>query len=99
MTVTVLPIFETEFRPPPSLAKIMNERLERIARELQTQHLKSLYGRGFSTDDLLIYLSYNPNYKIRYCIVNEIPADIQYFVGELCSRLGFILWKRVLVEV
>lgn len=77
----------------------MNDRLEGIAKELQTQHLKSLNERGFSTDDLIIYLCYNPKYKIRYCIVYDIPADIQYFVAELWGHLGFILWKRILVEV
>jgi len=98
MTVTVLPIFETEFKPQQSLANIMNARLVRAANELQQQHLKSLYGRGFSTDDLVIYLSYSPKYKIRYCIVNDVPADIQYFVAELCGRLGYILWTRILIE-
>ena len=97
MTVIVIPIFETEFKPQQSLAKIMNERLAHAGKALQQQHLKSLYGRGFSTDDLVIYLSYNPKYKIRYCIVNDVPADIQYFVAELCGRLGYILWRRTLV--
>ncbi|WP_316831621.1 hypothetical protein [Pedobacter aquatilis] len=98
MTVTVLPIFETDFKPQKSLAKLMNDRLEKAAVELQQVHLKSLYGRGFSTEDLVIYLSYNSKYKIRYCIVNDVPADIQYFVAALCGRLGYLLWRRALVD-
>lgn len=97
MTVTVLAILETEFTPQKSLAKIMNDRLQRIAMELEQVHLKSLSGRGFSSEDLVIYISYNAKYKIRYCVVNDVPADIQYFVAELCGRLGYILWRRTRV--
>jgi len=99
MTVTVLAILETDFVPQKSLAKVMNDRLQRAAKELEEVHLKPLSGQGFSPDDLVIYISYNSKYKIRYCIVNDVPADIQYFVAELCGRLGYILWKRVVVEV
>lgn len=97
MTVTVLAILETEFKPDKALAGVMNERLKRIASELQTTHLKEVSGRGFSCDDLVIYLSYNPKYKIRYRIVNDVPADIEYFVAELCGRMGYILWRNVAV--
>lgn len=93
MTVTVLAILETDFKPEKALAKIMNDRLIRTAKELQQVHFKPLSGRGFSDDDLVVYISYNPKYKIRYRIVNDVPADIEYFVAESCGRLGFILWK------
>jgi hypothetical protein len=99
MNVTVLAILETDFTPQKSLAKIMNGRLQRAARELELVHLKSLSGRGFSAEDLVIYISYNPKYKIRFCIMNDVPADIQYLVAETCGRLGYILWKRTVVEV
>ncbi|MGN7986229.1 hypothetical protein ACTJKC_02755 [Pedobacter sp. 22226] len=99
MTVTVLAILETDFIPQKSLAKIMNDRLERAARDLEQVHFKALSGRGFSGEDLVVYISYNPKYKIRYCIVNDVPADIQYFVAETCGRLGYILWKRLRVAV
>ncbi|WP_316738295.1 hypothetical protein [Pedobacter aquatilis] len=76
----------------------MNERLLRIAKELQDVHLKSLYGHGFSEEDLIIYLSYNSKYKIRFRIVNDVPSDIEYFVAERCARLGFILWRTNALE-
>ena len=97
MTVTVLAILETDFKPERALAKVMNDRLNKAAKELQDVHLKALSGGGFSSDDLVVYISYNPKYKIRYRIVNDVPADIEYFVAELCGRLGFILWKTSLV--
>ncbi|KLT65515.1 hypothetical protein [Pedobacter sp. BMA] len=99
MTVTVLPIFETDFKPEKALAKVMNDRLKRAATELQDVHLKTLSGRGFSSDDLVIYLSYNPKFKIRFRIVNDVPADIEYHVAELCGRLGYILWKANAIGV
>lgn len=99
MTITVLAILETDFKPEKALAKVMNDRLQTAAKELQTSHLKSLSGRGFSSDDLVVYLSYNPKYKIRYRIVNDVPADIEYLVAETCGRLGYILWRANAVGV
>jgi len=99
MTVTVLAILETDFKPEKALAKVMNDRLQKAAKELQASHLKSLSGRGFSSDDLVIYISYNPKYKIRYRIVNDVDADIEYFVAETCGRLGYILWKANAIGV
>jgi len=98
MVVTVLAILDTDFAPQKNLAKIMNERLERAARELQQVHLKSLSGRGFSTDDLIVYLSFNPKFKIRFRLVNDVPSDVEYFVNELCGRLGYMPWKTALIE-
>jgi hypothetical protein len=98
MTVTVLPILETDFKPEKALAKVMNDRLQRAARELQDVHLKALSGRGFSSDDLVVYLSYIPNIKSVFRIVNDVPADIEYFVAELCGRLGYILWRTAAVN-
>ncbi|MFD2287062.1 hypothetical protein GJU39_10465 [Pedobacter petrophilus] len=99
MTVTVLAILETDFVPAKHLAKIMNDRLNRAAKELADVHLKALTGRGFSKDDLVVYLSYNPKFKIRYRIVNDVPADIEYFVAECCGRLGYILWRTNVITV
>ncbi|MDQ1142687.1 hypothetical protein [Pedobacter agri] len=99
MTVTVLTILETDFKPEKNLAKVMNDRLVRVAKELQEVHFKPLSGRGFSSDDLVVYISYNPKYKIRFRIVNDVPADIEYFVAECCGRLGYILWKANAIGV
>ena len=90
MTVTVLPILETDFKPEKALAKVMNDKLIRMAKDLQNVHFKPLTGWGFSDDDLVVYISYNPKYKIRFRIVNDVPADVEYFVAECCGRLGFI---------
>lgn len=99
MTVTVLAILETEFKPEKALAKVMNDRLQRAAKDLKDIHLKSLSGRGFSSDDLIVYLSYSSKYKIRFRIVNDVPSDIEYLVAESCSRLGYIVWRANAVGV
>lgn len=98
MTVTVLAIPETDFVPAKHLAKIMNERLKRAAKELAEVHLKALTGSGFSKDDLVIYISYNPKFKIRYRIVNDVPANVEYFVAACCGRLGYMLWRTNLIN-
>ena len=99
MNVTVLAILETDFVPQRNLAKVMNERLERAAKELEQIHLKALSGRGFSTDDLIVYLSYNPKFKVRFRVVNDVSTDIEYFVSELCARLGYMPWKTSLIKL
>lgn len=99
MTVTVLPIFETDFRPEPSLAKVMNERLRKFAEELQTEHLKALTMAGERSDDVVIYLSYNPKYTIRWRIVNDVPLAVEEYVASKCAKLGFIKWKTVVVNI
>lgn len=65
-----------------------NERLVRTAKALQEVHLRPLSGSGFSDDDLVIYISYSPKYKIRYRIVNDVPADMEYFIAESCGCLS-----------
>ncbi|SDD99332.1 hypothetical protein [Pedobacter soli] len=99
MTVTVLPILETDFKPEKALAKVMNDRLIRTAKDLQDNHFRTLTGWGFPNDDLVVYISYNPKYKIRFRIVNDVPADVEYFVAECCGRLGFILWRANAIGV
>ena len=99
MTVTVLTLLETDFKPEKNLANVMNDRLVRAARDLQEVHFKPLSGRGFSSDDLVVYISYNSKYKVRFRIVNDVPADIEYFVAECCGRLGYILWKANAIGV
>ncbi|WP_316736736.1 hypothetical protein [Pedobacter aquatilis] len=99
MTVTVLAILETDFIFQKNLANVMNDRLQKAATELKEVHLKTLSGKGFSSEDLIIYISYTMKFKIRYCIVNDVPADIEYFVASLCGRLGYLLWRKVSVEV
>ncbi|WP_293309120.1 hypothetical protein [Pedobacter sp. UBA5917] len=98
MKVKVVAILETEFKQEQALAKIMNSRLQRAAKELQDFHLTALSGRRSSAHYLDIQLSYNQKYKIRYRIINDVPADVEYLVAESCSRLGYILWRNVVAE-
>lgn len=99
MTVTVLAILETDFRPEFSLGKIMNERLKNAARELQEVHLKSLEALGKRDDDLVVYISYNPKYKIRWRVVNDVPKSVDDQVASICGDLGYIQWKTAVVNV
>jgi len=93
MRVTVVAILETEFSQEPALAKIMNNRLLTVAKELQDLHLFSLSEIRSPVHSLTIYLSYNQKYKIRYRMMDEVPADVAYLVAERCGRLGYILDK------
>lgn len=93
MTITVVPITEPELNPGAPLSKVMNERLRRLAAELQNQHLKALKRTGFNCEDLVIYISYNNKYNIRWKIVNDVPVAIEREVAEQCAQLGYILWK------
>lgn len=95
MTVTVLPIIETEIKPAAPLAKVMNERLKRLAAELQGLHLKDLTSEEPMFEDVVIYISYNSKYSIRWKIVNDVPGKVTSLVSEQCDKLGYIKWKEV----
>ncbi|WP_316825564.1 hypothetical protein [Pedobacter miscanthi] len=98
MKVTVIAILETAFKQDAALARIMNNRLQRAAQELQDLHLVSFSERRSTAHYLTIHLSYNQKYKIRYQIINEVPADVEYLVAERCSRLGYILCRNMVNE-
>lgn len=93
MTVTVLPILEPDTKPAAPLAKVMNERLIRFAKELQEIHLRSLESAEPLFEDVVVYISYNSKYSIRWKIVNDVPGNIEAEVAEQCGRLGYIKWK------
>lgn len=99
MTVTVLAILETDFKPDHSLGKIMNERLKSAADDLRDIHLKELENIGQRTDDVVVYISFNPKYKIRWRIVNDVPRDIESYVAKVCGDLGYIQWKTAVMNV
>jgi hypothetical protein len=99
MTVTVLAIYETDFRPDPSLGKIMNERLRIAAADLQAIHLQPLHAIGQRSDDLVVYVSYNPKYTIRWRVVNDVPEDVENFVAQACGNLGYIHWKTASINI
>ncbi|WP_316737472.1 hypothetical protein [Pedobacter aquatilis] len=99
MTITVLAITETDFVPDISLGKIMNERLKQAAAELQDIHLQPLLSVGERKDDLVVYISYNPKYKIRFRVVNDVAEDVENFVAYTCGNLGYIKWKTSVLNV
>ncbi|MCX2574941.1 hypothetical protein [Pedobacter sandarakinus] len=99
MTVTVLAILETDFRPDLSLGKIMNERLKIAADDLRDIHLQGLQTVGQRNDDVVVYISYNPKYKIRWRIVNDVPEEVEGYVGRVCGDLGYIQWKTSVMNI
>lgn len=98
MIVTVLAIFD-EFNPNTPLAKVMKERLNKLAFELQEVQLKSLTAIEPLTEDLVIYISYNPKYTVRWRIVNDVSATVEKEVAARCSALGYIVWKTNQINV
>lgn len=98
MTVTVLAIFD-EFNQNAPLAKVMKERLIRLAAELQDVHLKSLTTIEPLTEDVVIYISYNPKFTVRWRIVNDVPSAIEKEVANHCAALGYIVWKTAAINV
>ncbi len=99
MIVTVVPIFEPEPKPAAPLAKVMQERLLGIAKELQNVHLRHLGVVEPQFDDLVIYISYNSKYSVRLRIVNDVPANVETLTAEVCARLGYLNWKIATVNV
>lgn len=93
MTITVLAIIEPDSRPAAPLAKVMNERLVRFAKALQDVQLKGLESVEPLLDDVVIYISYNAKYSIRWKIVNDVPENIEAEVAAQCAKLGYIKWK------
>lgn len=98
MNVTVLPIIEPETIPAAPLSKVMNERLQRFATELQDVHLKPLESVEPLFEDVVIYISYNNKYNIRWKIVNDVAEYIEVAVAKQCGQLGYIKWKTVTVN-
>lgn len=92
MTITVLAIIEPDIKPAPPLARVMNERLIRLAAELQISLVDELED-SWDCEDLVIYMSYNSKYAIRWKIVNDVPPTIESEVARQCATLGYILWK------
>lgn len=95
MIVTVVPIIEPDLRPGAPLAQVMNERLSRLARELQDEHLKAMESIEPAFEDVVIYISYNNNYNIRWKIVNDVSEIAVTTVSKACDQLGYVKWKTV----
>ncbi|TCC91629.1 hypothetical protein EZ428_07650 [Pedobacter frigiditerrae] len=98
MTVTVVAIFD-EFNPHAPLAKVLKERLIRLASDLQNVHLKSLASMPPMDDDIVIYISYNLKYNVRWRIANDVPDFVEKEVAQICALQGYIAWKTSTVNV
>ncbi len=99
MIVTVVPIFDFEVQPAQPLKKVMTLRLKRLSEELQAIHLKDLEFVEPFLADVVIYLSYNPKYTVRWRIVNDVPKEVELSVADVCARLGYIYWKTASLNV
>jgi len=93
MKVTVVPIIDPAANPGAALATVMNKRLERLAKELQTVELRSMETMEPLYGDVVIYISYNTKYNIRWRIVNDVQADAEMVVAKHCDELGYLRWK------
>lgn len=93
MKVTVVPIIDPAGNPGASLATVMKKRLERLAQELQSVELKSLETMEPLYGDVVIYISYNSKYNIRWRIVNDVPEGTEIEVAKHCDQLGYLRWK------
>lgn len=93
MKVTVVPITDPAGNPGASLATVMKKRLERIAKELQTVELKSMETMVPLYGDVVIYISYNSKYNVRWRIVNDVPEGVETVVARYCDQLGYLRWK------
>ncbi|WP_158799395.1 hypothetical protein [Pedobacter sp. L105] len=98
MIITVLSIIDTQ-RTGLSLSKMMNQRLERLAQELQNVHLKPLRAAYPGCSDLVVYISYTSSYTIKWRVVNDVPREIEQEVAKYCGKLGYIEWKTDTVNI
>jgi hypothetical protein len=98
MVVTVLAIFD-EFNPHAPLAKVLKERLIRLAAELQDNHLRSLSKMPPMDDDVIVYLSYSLKYNIRWRIANDVSGYVEKEVAEICALQGYNIWKTNTLNV
>ncbi|RZK44222.1 MAG: hypothetical protein EOO90_00745 [Pedobacter sp.] len=99
MIVTVVPIFDFEVQPNQPLKKVMTERLKRFAEELQAIHLKDLEFVEPFLADVVVYLSYNSKYTIRWRITNDVPKEVESAVAEVCAKLNYIYWRTPTLNV
>jgi undecaprenyl pyrophosphate synthase len=93
MNITVLPIILADAASNAPLSKVMNERLKRLADELQNLLDNKMKSVKTHCDELVIYISYNSNYTIRWKIVNDVTFVVEDEVAKHCAALNYIVWK------
>jgi hypothetical protein len=94
INVAVFPIIDFDRKPHAPLTRLMSERLERYAADLQLQLEKSLPDVG-NCENLMVYISYTGSYAIRWIIANDVPEEVAKVVTGICAELGYISWKKV----
>lgn len=92
MTITVLAVFD-EFNHDAPLARVLKERLMRLAKELEQKHLNSISALKPLLDDVVVYISYGPSYAVRWKIVNDVPDFVEQEIARKCALLGYNIWK------
>lgn len=93
INVAVFPIIDFDGIPRTPLTRLMSERLERFAADLQLQLEKALPDVG-NCEHLVVFLSYNSSYAIRWIVVNDVPEKLSRTTAEICAALGYICWKN-----
>lgn len=98
MTVTVVPIVD-QMITGASLSLLMNQRLQQLASDLQDIHLNPIKVVEPLFGDVVIYISYNSKYTVRWRIVNDVPSAIEQEVARYCAKLGYLKWKTETVNI
>lgn len=94
INVAVFPVIDFDGKPHAPLTRLMSERLERFAADLQLLLEKALPNVGIC-EHLMVYLSYNSSYAVRWVIANDVPAEVVKIVTDVCAELGYVSWKNV----
>lgn len=94
LVVTVVPILEPNPKSGTPLIRLMNDRLIKMASDLQAYLTKELLNTR-DCEDLIIYISYNSKYAVRWKIVNDVTDYVQEKVVRKCGNLGYIEWREL----
>jgi len=97
LTVTVIAIKEPGVPADAPLERVMDDRLNRFAAEMQNSLQEQFEGEQ-DCEDLVIWLSYTSRYAIRWKIVNDVPAGIEQVVMDYCANQGYIIWKGSILQ-
>lgn len=97
LTVTVIAIKEPGMGANPPLERVMDERLTRMAAEMQGTLQQQFVGEQ-ECEDLVIWISYTSRYTVRWKIVNDVPASMERIVADHCANMGYIIWQGSIMQ-